>query len=169
MEMIDTCTAVVDAGPLIHLDELGCLDLLADLSPLVVPDVVWREVQRHRPLLQLCQIPGLRALPADVQPSLELCTFVDTLGLDAGETAALALAEQAGIQVFLTDDSAARFAAESRGLRVHGTIGILIRAIRQGLRSRPEVLDLLSGIRERSTLHLAQSLLDQVTARVSED
>ena len=40
---------VCDAGPLIHLDQLDCLDLLADFSRVVVPDVVWREVEVHRP------------------------------------------------------------------------------------------------------------------------
>lgn len=38
---------VCDAGPLIHLDRLDCLDLLADFSRVVVPDVVWREVEHH--------------------------------------------------------------------------------------------------------------------------
>jgi hypothetical protein len=29
---------ICDAGPLIHLDELGCLDLLADFRDVLVPD-----------------------------------------------------------------------------------------------------------------------------------
>jgi hypothetical protein len=40
---------VCDAGPLIHLDELGVLDLLEDFDTVLVPDAVWNEVQRHRP------------------------------------------------------------------------------------------------------------------------
>lgn len=40
---------ICDAGPLIHLDELECLDLLADLGTVLVPDSVWREVARYRP------------------------------------------------------------------------------------------------------------------------
>ncbi len=44
-----TLLVVCDAGPLIHLDQLDCLDLLADFSRIVVPDVVWREVEHHRP------------------------------------------------------------------------------------------------------------------------
>jgi hypothetical protein len=40
--------AVADAGPLIHLDELECIELLADFSEIRVPDAVWHEVQRHR-------------------------------------------------------------------------------------------------------------------------
>ena len=38
---------VADAGPLIHLDELDCLDLLNDFKQIMVPDAVWREVQRE--------------------------------------------------------------------------------------------------------------------------
>jgi hypothetical protein len=40
---------VCDAGPLIHLDELDCLDLLSDFPDVMVPKEVWREVQRHHP------------------------------------------------------------------------------------------------------------------------
>ena len=40
---------VCDAGPLIHLDELGCLDLLADFATLWVPGEVCQEVDAHRP------------------------------------------------------------------------------------------------------------------------
>ena len=40
---------VCDAGPLIHLDELGCLALLSDFARVLVPALVWEEVARHRP------------------------------------------------------------------------------------------------------------------------
>ena len=33
---------VCDAGPLIHLDEVGALDLLADFAEILVPEAVWR-------------------------------------------------------------------------------------------------------------------------------
>ena len=40
---------VCDAGPLIHLDELNCLDLLHDFNEVLIPDQVWKEVAHHRP------------------------------------------------------------------------------------------------------------------------
>jgi predicted nucleic acid-binding protein len=166
MAMADQRSVVVDAGPLIHLDELGCLDLLAGLSPLITPELVWNETRQHRPLLQLTHIPGLRTMAVDVVPSSRLAVFIDTLGLDTGETAALVMAERRGTRMFLTDDSAARFAAESLGLQVHGTVGILLRSIRRDLRSREEVLSILASIRECSTLHLGKSLLDEIVAKV---
>ncbi len=44
-----TPLVVCDAGPLIHLDQLGCLNLLADFSSILVPNEVWMEVTHHRP------------------------------------------------------------------------------------------------------------------------
>ena len=40
----DAPEVVCDAGPLIHLGELGCLDLLADFATLWVPEEVCLEV-----------------------------------------------------------------------------------------------------------------------------
>ena len=41
---------IADAGPVIHLDELGCLNLLADFGSVIIPEAVYQEVERHRPL-----------------------------------------------------------------------------------------------------------------------
>jgi len=166
MVTTDVPVVVIDAGPIIHLDELGCLDLLGDFVPLLTPGIVLSEVRKHRPLLHLDCVQGLRIKPINTEPSEGLAVFVDTLDLDAGETAALTLAEQKKTRLFLTDDSAARFAAESQGLRVHGTVGILLRSIRRGSRTKPEVLELLTTIRQRSTLYLSEKLLAKVIEMV---
>lgn len=38
---------VCDAGPVIHLDELGCLHLMADFERVYLPDLVRKEVLQH--------------------------------------------------------------------------------------------------------------------------
>jgi hypothetical protein len=60
----------------------------------------------------------------------------------------------AGPPIFLTDDAAARLAAMTLGYRVHGSIGILLRAIRRGHRSKDEVITVLRELPVRSTLHV---------------
>ena len=69
----------------------------------------------------------------------------------------------------LTDDAAARLAGESVGLHVHGTIGVLIRSIRSGRRSKAEVLSLLRGLPRTSSLHISRGLLDTVILQVSQE
>ena len=47
--MIRSSTKVVcDAGPIIHLDEVNCLDLLNDFEEIILPFSVEREIAIHR-------------------------------------------------------------------------------------------------------------------------
>ncbi|PSN17008.1 hypothetical protein C7293_00085 [filamentous cyanobacterium CCT1] len=68
--------------------------------------------------------------------------------------------------IFLTDDAAARLAANNLDLRVHGTIGILVRAIRRKQYSREEILAILRQLPKRSSLHIKQSLLDEIISHL---
>jgi predicted nucleic acid-binding protein len=150
---------VCDAGPILHLDELGCLDLLGDFRSAQVPTAVWAEVALHRP--QALRPP---LLLVDVVPPLptHAAATLGTLALDAGERAALQLLVAQPGAALLTDDAAARLAAQILDRRVHGTIGVLLRSVRRGLRSPEAMLKLLRTIPERSSLHLKPSLLDEI-------
>ena len=70
--------------------------------------------------------------------------------------------------LLLCDDSAARVAAEALGFAVHGTLGIIVRAMRRGLRSKAQVLAILHSIQESSTLHIRASLLDEIIRKTEE-
>lgn len=83
-----------------------------------------------------------------------------------GEWEALRLAMEYRPGLLLTDDTAARLAAGSLKIGTHGTVGILVRAIRRGQRTKNEVLTLLRSIPTRSTLHLKRSLLETVISEV---
>jgi predicted nucleic acid-binding protein len=159
---------VCDAGPLIHLDELGCIDLLLDFEQLLIPRQVWDEVERHQP-------SALRALPADHRPlEVELSiasdfeALVRALSLDLGEQAALSLMERHPQGILLTDDAAARLAAQALGFRAHGTIGVLLRSIRRNQRSATAVLEVLRMLPTRSTLHLRSGLLQEFMDQVEQ-
>jgi predicted nucleic acid-binding protein len=156
--------AICDAGPLIHLDELGCLQLLDEFS-VWVPDAVRREVSYHRPALFL-QAEVRFEIRAEVVVSLPTQrTLGEALVLDAGEMEALALMEQMPEALFLTDDAAARLAAQQLGYRAHGTIGILLRSVRRGRLSAAQVRTLLLEIPARSSLHIRPALLSDIMAQ----
>jgi predicted nucleic acid-binding protein len=89
-------------------------------------------------------------------------TLVQSLSLDIGEQAALTLLESHPQSIFLTDDAAARLAAMTLGYRVHGTIGILIRAIRRQQRSTDEVIAILRTLPVQSTLFIRPKLLQDI-------
>jgi hypothetical protein len=66
--MTDAAVTICDAGPVIHLDELACLDLLQKLGRLLIPESVWAEAKRHRSALMIQQISGAEIVPVTARP-----------------------------------------------------------------------------------------------------
>ncbi len=157
---------VCDAGPLIHLDEVDSLDLLTDFAEVLVPDAVWREVAQHRP--GALNHPGvtLRRVSPRLAASPELESLAQVFSLHTGEWEALRVAMEHRPGLLLTDDTAARLAAGNLRIGTHGTIGVLVRAIRRRQRTKDEVLEVLRSLPTRSTLHLKRSLLETVISEV---
>jgi predicted nucleic acid-binding protein len=160
---------ICDAGPFIHLDELNCLDLLADFKEIIVPLVVEKEISEHRP--SALQNQGLNINRPSERTDIgeELFTLCRILSLDAGEIEALALMEKNPQHIFLTDDAAARLVAVQMKFEVHGTVGVLIRSIRRRLRKPEDILYILAEIPQKSTLHIRSSLLDEIIQMVKNE
>ncbi|WKJ91807.1 DNA-binding protein [Methylomonas montana] len=156
---------IADAGPVIHLDELGHLDLLADFGSVIIPDKVWQEVQQHRPLA-LTAAGDWIVRQSPKQHSVVVSALTPLYSLHAGEQEALHLCSEVGNCLLLTDDTAARLAAKSLGIAAHGTLGLLIRAIRRQCLSKAEVLTLLHAIPNQTTLHVRPALLREVISEV---
>jgi predicted nucleic acid-binding protein len=159
---------VCDAGPLIHLDEVGQLPLLADFVRVLVPNSVWLEVQRIRPSSLASDDVDLERLTSP-PPDSEVSGLASMLLLHAGEQEALCLARQFPGALLLTDDTAARLAAQRLTISVHGTIGILIRAIRRHQLSKADVVMTLRSLPDRSTLHIRRSLLEDIIQQVERE
>ena len=157
---------VCDAGPLIHLDEVGCVGLLADFPYVLVPVAVWDEVAKHRPnVLTHSAVRFQKVLPPTTL-SAEIDVLSRLLGLHRGEQEALLVAQTQRGCLILTDDTAARLAARNLRLTAHGTIGVLIRAIRRNQKSKDEVINLLRSLPSASTLHIRPTLLEEIIQEV---
>ncbi len=161
-------TVICDAGPIIHLDEVNQLTLLADFSRILVPEQVWLEVQLHRPAALQHSVPPLEQIPVNISSQPTFQTLVKTLSLGIGEQAALSLMQIHPDSIFLTDDAAARLAAVTLGYRVHGSIGILLRAVRRQQLSRDEVTAILRALPEKSTLFIRPTLLAEIISTLEQ-
>ncbi len=160
--------AVFDAGPLIHLSELNALDVLSDFEVLFIPPIVYSEVIQYQPNFGKQKILLFEKVDT---PNIEsrLATFAQIFSLDPGEIQSLAVMQTYPDAIFLTDDSAARLVAEEFGYKVHGTIGLLIRAVRKKQRSPKEVLDILRNLKSNSSLHIRSSLLKDMIRRLEKE
>lgn len=159
-----TKPVVCNAGPIIHLDQLGCLDVLSDYPAVFVPESVWTEVLKHRPSALPQPFLIRREAPKDIDPIA--AALARAFSLDAGEAACLTLLAGMRDAMFLTDDGAARLVGNQIGLEVHGTIGVLLRSIRTGKRTPQHVLAVLNELPGRSTLFISRDILDQTRREI---
>jgi predicted nucleic acid-binding protein len=139
---------VTDSTCLIALERLGRLDVLPALfEPVYAPPEVAREFGTPLPWLEVVEL-------ADPDRVLFLSASVD-----AGEAEAIALAKERGLKVIL-DDLRARRLARRVGLEVLGTLGMLVRAKREGiLEALRPLLDHLEGFGFHMTPELKEEAL----------
>lgn len=75
--------------------------------------------------------------------------------LDAGEAEALAYAQEIHADGFITDDTAARTLAESLGLQVRGTLGVVLYAAAGGHMDEATSQQTLARLERNSTLWMS--------------
>jgi len=151
---------VFDASPLIFFDVLGYSEQLPELHRILVPPAVIEE------LVALPGEPG-SGLPTEKwleqqAPRAETLRRVEgELTEGRGEKQAIALALELSALVVL-DDKRARNYARRIGVRLTGTLGVLLRLHRTGLASRDldEDLQLLEGADMRITPELRRMVRD---------
>ena len=160
---------ICDAGPIIHLDEINCLNLLNDFKEIILPLSVEKEILVHRPSAITGSSLIVKQQTANLEIGEELRALCQIFLLDAGETEALVLMQNNPASIFLTDDAAARLVAEQMKIEVHGTIGILLRSIRRGQKKPEEVLQILSDIPKISSLYIKPSLLNDILKWVKQE
>ena len=89
---------VCDAGPLIHLDEISCIDFFGGFAVLLIPREVWEEALRHRPNLEIEKTPNAKIVDVPANESAKLRSLSSSLGLHIGERTALRLMETSGVR-----------------------------------------------------------------------
>lgn len=156
--------AVINASPLILLARGGHLGLLrAFANEIWVPEAVAVEIRQ----LGSGDVTSRALMATDwlvVKPVPAISVAIAEWRLGAGESATLALALTHGLDAII-DDLAGRKCAESLGVPLRGTLGIVLAAKRRGLipAARPIIEDLVSA-----GLYLSRRVIDDALLRVGE-
>ncbi len=147
---------VTDTGPLLHLHEVGAVDLLAHLGTVHVTPTVLSELQRHAPSFFKDGLPHWleESLPS-TEALGQAARWTAAGVLDAGEAEALAFARTINADLFVTDDAAARTVGESLGLNVRGTLGVVLYNAAAGHLNYATALNTLTNLEQRSTLWMS--------------
>ena len=152
---------VCNTSPLQYLFQIGRLDLLpALLGRLIVPQAVVDELAVGRAAGVPLPIP--EALPwVDVRKPTSSPVLPLVTDLGPGERQVLALALEMPGSVVILDDALARRVATTLGIRLRGTLGILLDAKRRSLVDRvAPLLDELQACRFRLSGETRVAILD---------
>ena len=128
-------TLVFNASPIIVLAKARLLDRLIALGdPSVVPHAVAEEVSRVENSNDPARV-WLQNPPTSVQlvPSPPVAPFLAAWDLGDGESAVISSANGIPDAVAVLDDLAARRCAQAHGIKVMGTIGLILMAKRRKL------------------------------------
>lgn len=100
--------------------------------------------------------------PAWLEVRSPVPVYYDSVILGAGESEAIALAEQLGVDLIMMDESLGRNEALNRGLAVIGTLGVLRDAHRAGLLDFASAVDRLRTTTFRVSPHVIQTILNSL-------
>ena len=154
--------AVADAGPLIHLAEIGGLPLLRIFDTLHIPDAVWSETVEQDRVLQ-ADVFGLSIVQRHTLLQSEVTQFIRENGLEklhAGECESLYLCHRIGVPILLTDDLAVREEAKRLSLTPVGSLGIVVRAYCLGHISQAEAERHITDLYDVSSLFVTRAVVE---------
>lgn len=117
---------VCDTGPILHLQEANLLELLQKTGKVYIPKMVDTEMNELCPQWKKHRQEWIFVEPLlpDETKQAESLFLSGLLGF--GEAEAIVLAKRLNPEWFLTDDTEARILANSMGMEVHGSLGIVL-------------------------------------------
>lgn len=159
-------TVICNTTPLINFAAINRLDILqAMFGQIVIPQAVYHETTGSsfpdsQVVLQAIasgwlQVSRVSTIASEISPEL-----------DRGEREAIALAIETGEQRILLDEREARQIAQSFGLQVIGTLGILLLAKNQQI--IPQVQPLLDATIDTAQYWVSATLYQQVLRQAGE-
>ncbi len=163
-----------NSGPLMALGKTGALDILFRLFGQVsISTKVHREVviaggkQGHIDA-RMAEI-AIRQKQLIVEDVADLPLEIASLSLDSGEKEVIYLSTQEADSLVLLDDLKAREEAKKLGLKVKGTLGVLVQAYRENLISLLEVNTLMEIIIAHDDIWISADLCREVLKRIEID
>lgn len=155
-------TWITNASPIIVLAKIDKLDLLLNTGRLVlVPEAVAKEILKApaQDAAREALESGWGSQPVPVTPEPEILEW----GLGTGESAVLSLARQRN-GVAIVDDRAARMACKTLGIRLAGTLGVILLARLEGrISSSVEILQALQQVGLHLDDHIIRTALQKTT------
>ena len=161
---------VSDTTPLISLLKISRLDLLEKLfGEVLIPSAVFNELTTdERFQLEANQIRQEKFIVVKEVNNLESVSILKrATGLDQGESEAIVLTDELKADLLLMDEAKGRNVSAQMGLRIMGTIGILMAAYEEHELTSDEVIECVDGL-QRAGRHIGQRHYQMLLSRLKD-
>lgn len=146
---------ISDTSPINYLVLIGEIELLAKLyQNIIIPQAVYDELTNEVSPAQVRF--WLKNQPEWLTVKTPAASIPSFFGLDAGETQAIQIAKELNAELLIIDEKRGRKIAKEQGLKIVGTIGILVSAIEKRLINGDEIIAKL----ENTNFRFAETFKD---------
>lgn len=156
--------AVSNTGPILHLTEINFIKAFDIFSIILIPQAVASELRKRK-----AAVPSkvkIYEVKGEWKDMVKILTNQNDL--DLGESFAIALSLQEKANYFLTDDLDARSVAREYNLEVHGTVGIILRAFRNGIIDKKNAIEMINRLHSISSLFITRDLTESIIKEIND-
>ena len=149
---------VSDTTPLMSLLKKDCIDLLEKLfGQVLIPQAVFEELAAdERFKFEADQISSKQFIIVKAVQNSESANILKrATGLDQGESEAIVLTDELNADLLLMDEAKGRAISSQMGLKIMGTIGILMAAYEEKELTADEVKQCIEGLQSAGR-HISQ-------------
>lgn len=162
---------IINATPLIHLGKLGKLNLLTQLySNIITTREVKNEVlTKNYPEYSVLKMAFDNwIMIQDANDKTVMDNLILSQQIDLGEASVIALAlEQENDVILLLDDLIARSVAKSLGIKISGTLGIILEALYSKILSADEIKLLFDDLVTETSFRISVKLYQSITQLIN--
>ena len=161
---------VSDTTPLISLLKINRLDLLEKLfGRVLIPQAVCDELTRDKRFqIEADQIKKCGFIEVRCVENMESISLLKRIScLDQGESEAIILTDELQADILLMDEAKGRTVSLQMGLKIMGTIGILLSAYEERIRIAEEIKDCIGEL-QRAGRHIGQRHYQLLLDRLKE-
>lgn len=151
---------ISDTTPIITFLKLGRLDILQKLfGTVLIPNAVYDELTKNIQYLNetatIHECSFLQMTRVFDTQSVKILNEI--VGLDAGESEAIALFNEHSADLLIIDERKGRNVAKKLGIRILGSIGILLKAFDLKIISKTEILSCVELLKS-SKIRISENL-----------
>ena len=161
---------VSDTTPLISLLKINRIDLMEKLfGAVMIPTAVFDELTADKRFqLEANQIKQTKFIVVKPVTNLESASVLKrATGLDQGESEAIVLTDELKADLLLMDEAKGRNVSAQMGLKIMGTIGILMAAYEEHELTSDEVRECVNGL-QRAGRHIGQRHYQMLLSRLKD-